>query len=190
MPTILSAAGPRILQRPHHRVERIGDADDESVGRVLLDAGADRFHDLEIDAEQVVAAHAGLARDAGGDDDDVGAGDLGVGRGALELGVEALDGAGFGEVERLALRHAVDDVEQHDVAELLDARPDAPASRRSGLRRSGQSCFAPCKGPQVAPPPAALSPAWLCSERPDLGKPNFPPSLLNIVRLGCGALLL
>ena len=29
-----------LLQRPHHGIERIGDADDEGVGRVLLDAGA------------------------------------------------------------------------------------------------------------------------------------------------------
>ena len=50
----------------------------KAFGRVRLDAGADRLHHLEIDAEQVVAAHAGLARHAGGDDDDVGAGDGGV----------------------------------------------------------------------------------------------------------------
>ncbi len=132
-----------LLQRPHHRVERIGDADDEGVGRMRLDAGADRVHHLQVDAEQVVAAHAGLARHAGGDDDHVGAGDVGVGTRPRQLRVEALDRPGFGEVERLALRNAVDDVEQHDVAEFLHARPDAPASRRSGPPRSGQSSFAP-----------------------------------------------
>ena len=95
---------------------------DEGVGRVRLEAGADRLHHLEIDAEQVVAAHAGLARHAGGDDDDVGAGDRRIVARAGELGVEALDRAGFGEIERLALRHAVDDVEQDDVAEFLERR--------------------------------------------------------------------
>jgi hypothetical protein len=49
-----------LAQRPHHRVQRVGDADDEAVGRVRLDALADRLHDLEVDAEQIVAAHAGL----------------------------------------------------------------------------------------------------------------------------------
>ena len=34
--------------------------------------------------------------------------------------VEALDRAGLGDIERLALRHAVDDVEQDDVAEFLE----------------------------------------------------------------------
>ena len=112
----------KLLQRPHHRVERIGDADDEGVGRVRLEAGADGFHHLEIDAEQVVAAHAGLPRHAGGDDDDVGAGDGRVVARPDELGVEALDRAGLGKIERLALRHAVDDVEEDDVAEFLDRR--------------------------------------------------------------------
>ena len=87
-----------------------------------LDARADRVHHLEIDAEQIVAAHARLARHAGGDDDDVGAGDRRVVARARELGVEALDRAGFGEIERLALRNAVDDVEQDDVAQLLHRR--------------------------------------------------------------------
>ncbi len=99
----------------------------KASGRVGLDAGADRLHHLEIDAEQVVAAHAGLARHAGGDDDHVGAGDRCVGARAGELGVEAFDRAGFGEIERLALRHAVDDVEQDDVAEFLQPRPDGPS---------------------------------------------------------------
>ncbi len=86
---------------------------------MLLDALADRIHDLEVDAEQVVAAHARLARHAGGDDDDVGAGDLLVAVGAGKIGVEAVDRRGFGEVERLALGRAFGDVEQNDVAQLL-----------------------------------------------------------------------
>ena len=90
----------------------------KAFGRVFLDAGADLLHHLEVDAEQVVAAHAGLARHAGGDDADVGAFDRLVGVGAGDLGVEAVDRRGLRDVERLALRDAFDDVEQHDVAEL------------------------------------------------------------------------
>ena len=112
------AAG--LLERPDHGVERVGDADDECVRRVLLDAGADGFHDLEVDAEEVVAAHARLAGHARGDDDHVGAGDGGIVAGAGELRVEAFDRRGFGEIERLALRDAVGDVEQDDVAEFLE----------------------------------------------------------------------
>ena len=92
MPTtlLLRQAG-ELLQRPDHGVERVGDADDEGVRRVLLDAGADLLHDLQVDAEKVVAAHARLARHAGGDDADVGALDAGVVVGAGERGVEAFD---------------------------------------------------------------------------------------------------
>ena len=115
-----------LLQRPDHGVERIGDADDEGVGRVFLDAGADLLHHLEVDAEQIVAAHARLARHAGGDDADVGALDRLVGIGAGKRGVEAFDRGGLDEIERLALRNALHDVEQDDVAELLE--PDQCAS--------------------------------------------------------------
>ena len=52
---------------------------------------------------------------------DVGALDVGVGVGALDGAVEAFDRARLREIERLALRHAFDDVEQHDVAEFLEA---------------------------------------------------------------------
>ncbi len=112
----------KLLQRPDHRVERIGDADDEGVGRVRSETGADRLHNLEIDAEQVVAAHARLPRHAGGDDDDVGAGDGRIVARAGELGVKALDRTRLSEIERLALRDAVDDVEEDDVAEFLKRR--------------------------------------------------------------------
>ena len=91
----------------------------KASGRVGLDALADRLHHLQIDAEQVVAAHPRLAGDAGGDDDDVGAGDVGIVVRAGDLRVEALDRAALAEVERLALRHALDDVEQDDVAQFL-----------------------------------------------------------------------
>ena len=94
----------------------------KASGALRLDALADRLHHLQIDAEQIVAAHARLAGDAGGDDDHVGAGDVGIVVRALELRVEALDRAALGEVERLALRHALDDVEQDDVAKLLRCR--------------------------------------------------------------------
>ena len=48
----------------------------KASGAWRAEALADRLHDLEVDAEQIVAAHARLARHAGGDDADVGAGDL------------------------------------------------------------------------------------------------------------------
>jgi hypothetical protein len=111
-----------LAERPDHGVERIGDADHEAVRSVRPDALADRLHHLEVDSEQVIAAHAGLAGDSGGDDADVGAGDVGIILGAGEEGIIALDRAGLGEVERLALGNALGDVEENDVAHFADRR--------------------------------------------------------------------
>ncbi len=109
-----------LLHQGHHRVERIGDHDDERLRRMLLQRLGDGLDDLRIDADEIVAAHAGLASHAGGDDADVGAREVGVVVAALDLDVVSLDGTGGGEIERLALRQALDHVEQRDVAERLE----------------------------------------------------------------------
>ncbi len=110
------------LQRPDHRVERVGDADHEGVRRVGCNALAHGFHHLEVDAQQIVTAHPRLARHAGGDDADVGACDVGIGIDALQARVEPFDGAAFGDVEGFALRRAFGDIEKNDVAEFLEGR--------------------------------------------------------------------
>ena len=51
----------------------------KAFGAYFLMPAPTWLHDLEIDAEQIVAAHAGLARHAGGDDAHVGAFDAVVG---------------------------------------------------------------------------------------------------------------
>ncbi len=122
MPTTMLVRKAGIfLQRPDHDVERVGDADDEGLGRIFGDAGAHLRHDLEIDFEQIVAAHAGLARHAGGDDADIGAVDRLIFVGAGELGIEAFDRARLGDIEGFALRKALGDVEDDDVAQFLEA---------------------------------------------------------------------
>ena len=67
---------------------------------------------------------------------DVGALDRLVGVGAGELGVEASTGEDCDDVERLALRDAFGDVEQHDVAELLEA--DEMSERAADLAGADQ----------------------------------------------------
>ena len=120
-----------------------------AVGRVLADALADRLHHLEVDAEQVVAAHARLAGDAGGDDAHVRAGDVGIVGRALELRVEVVDRAGLGDVERLALGNALGDVEQDDVAELAhrgevgEGAADHSGADQRDLLPSHEAAFLP-----------------------------------------------
>ncbi len=108
------------LQRPDHRIERVGDADDERVGGMGGDAFAHRFHDLEVDPQEIIAAHAGFARDACGDDADIGPRDIGIGLRAPERGVEPFGRAGFRDIESLALGGAFGDVEQDDIAQFLE----------------------------------------------------------------------
>ena len=94
---------------------------------------------FEVDLEEIVAAHAGFPRHAGGDDHHIGVLDLGIFVGALDFRAVFLDRGGLRQVERLALRHAVDHVEQHHFAEVPASPQDEQACRRSGLRRSVQS---------------------------------------------------
>lgn len=134
---VLGEAG-EFLQRPDHRVERIGDADDEGVRGMRLDAFADRFHHLQVDADQVVAAHAGLAGNARGDDADIRILDGGIVVRAGDGDVLAEDRRGLVDIQRLALGNALGDIEQDDVAQFLARRNMGPACRRSCRRRSGR----------------------------------------------------
>ena len=111
---------------------------------MVADAGAHLAHDLGIDREQVVAAHAGFSGHAGGDDHHVGARDGCVVLGAGKRCVEALDRAALGEVERLALGHAVHDVEEHDVAKILEG--GEVGERAADIARADQRDPAACHG--------------------------------------------
>jgi hypothetical protein len=121
-----------LLHHAHHRIERIGDADVEGVGAALLDVLADRDHHLGVDADEVVAAHAGFARHTRGDDHHVRAVQGSVVGASGKDAVERLDWRCLGDVEGLALGYPVDDVEQADVAKFLHAgeqgecAPDLP----------------------------------------------------------------
>ena len=116
----------------------------KASGRVLLDAVADRLHDLEVDPQQVVAAHAGFARHAGGDDHHVRALDVGIVLGAAVLGVEAVHRRGLGDVEALALWDALGDVEEDHVPEFLQA--GEVGERAADLSRADERNLLPGHG--------------------------------------------
>ncbi len=118
---VLGQAG-ELLQCPDHGVERVGDADHERIRRIFADAFADGFHDLEVDAQQIVTAHAGLAWHAGGHDADIRAFDGSVVAGAGETGILAENRRGLGNVQRLALGGAFIEVQQNHVAKLFARR--------------------------------------------------------------------
>jgi hypothetical protein len=83
----------------------------------------DRLHDPVIGVEQIVAAHAGFSRDAGGDDDDVGICRVLVVIGSADVGVPLFDRHGFEQVQTLALWYAFDDVDQDHVAQFFRGNP-------------------------------------------------------------------
>ena len=86
---------------------------------MLGDTFTHRFHDLQVDAQQVVTAHTGLACHPGGDDADIGARNIGVVLGARQGGVEALGRARFGDVERFALGEALCNVKEDNVPQFF-----------------------------------------------------------------------
>ena len=98
----------------------------------------DRLHDFEIDVEQVVAAHAGLARQARRDDHDVGVGAFGVVAGADDARVAAPHRARLEHVERDARRLLVRDVDDDDVRELFVG--DSPGHRGAHVARAADHC--------------------------------------------------
>ena len=130
-----------------HRVERVRHDDQHAVGALLDGFGGDLADDLDVGLEQLVAAHAGLAGDAGGDDDHVAAGGFLVAVGAGDSDVVVLDGRGLGQIERLALRHAFHDIDQDDVAQFLGGGPmgaggpDVSSSDDRDFRASHGSMF-------------------------------------------------
>ena len=73
--------------------------------------------------QQVVAAHARLARNAGSNHHDVGVGGGGVVIGARHVHIALLDRHGFEQVERLALGHAFHHIDQHHIGQFLGRNP-------------------------------------------------------------------
>src|SRR6202035_3417967 len=94
---------------------------------VLFYRRADRLNDAGIDSDQIVAAHSRLARNAGGDDDDIGARDIGIVIGAVDDRVISFDRRPLDDVEGLALRHDFDDIDKKDIRE-----PFEPGEKRQG----------------------------------------------------------
>src|SRR5579862_2421938 len=104
-----------------HGIERIGDQDKNGVRREFADGGDDAFDDVGICFEEIVAGHAGFAREAGGDDDDVailGGGIITGGGGDAEgVGVAGGDGRGFEHVESFTGGRAVENIGEDDIGE-------------------------------------------------------------------------
>ena len=129
----------KFTQRPNHRVQRVGDADHKGVWRVLGNALAHGLHDLQVDAQQVITAHAGLARHTSGHDADIRASNIGIILGAGQGRVELARRARFRDVECFAFWNALCDVEQNNVAKFLQGCK--MRQRAADLSRTDQRNF-------------------------------------------------
>ena len=125
MPMTRSRGKPEACHRDvAHRVERVGDDDDDRVGRHGGRAPARRAPTIPaFVASRSSRLIPGFRGDARGHDDDVRAGGVRVVVGAGDPRVVADDRGRLGEVEALALGQALDDVHEHDVGQpgLRDA---------------------------------------------------------------------
>ncbi len=130
------------LQNANHHIERVGDADHKGVRAIFLDAFADRFHNAGVNADKVVATHARLARNTRRDDYDISTLDSGVGIRALYGSVEPFNRRALRNIQRLALRNTIDDVEQSDVAKIL--QPRKQCKRTTDISRADKRNFITC----------------------------------------------
>jgi hypothetical protein len=109
----------QLVDRLRHGVERIGHRDDDAVRRVLDHLLGDLLHDLVVHVEQIVAAHARLARQSRGDHDDVRPGALGVVAGTEHPRVGPVNRTGLEHVERHPGGLLIGNIDNDDVGELL-----------------------------------------------------------------------
>src|SRR5581483_2262967 len=106
-----------------HRVERIRNNDENGIRRTL-DAFIDNFADnVRVRFQQVIAAHSRFARQAGSDDYHIRVGGFFVTISASQAHIEPLDRRSFRQIERFALRYALDDIDQDYVAEFFRGEP-------------------------------------------------------------------
>src|SRR5688572_23953482 len=86
---------------------------------MLHEVRRDALHDLEVVAHEIVAAHAGLARLAGCDDDDVGTGRCAPVATANQARVRSDDGTCLVDIKRDTRGLLIGDVDDHDVGQFL-----------------------------------------------------------------------
>ncbi len=112
----------------HHGVQWIGDEDHNAVWSILFDVFADGLDDFHVGANEVIAAHARLAGDTCGDDDNVRTFDFGEIVGGNDVAVEQFHGAGLSQVKHAAIdgQHFVTlKVNCDDIAQFLVGSPES-----------------------------------------------------------------
>ena len=106
------------LHQVHHRIKRVGDNDDKGSWGVLLDSSGNLLDDICVRLNQIVAAHAWLTWKTRCHHTHIRSGDISDIVGSGYLKIETEHRSEVREVESLALRHPLNHIEQHHVAEV------------------------------------------------------------------------
>ena len=125
-----------------HRIQWIADDNDDAVRRVLHDLLGDALDDVVVRLQEIVAAHAGLARNACRDHHDVRICRVPVFVRARYAGVVAFNGCGLCQIQSLALRDPGNDIHQDNVSELLVH--NALGCSRTNVARANNRYLASC----------------------------------------------
>jgi hypothetical protein len=122
---------------------------------MLLNTVGDGVENFAIGAEQIVTAHARLARDARRHNANIGACDIFVFICAEDVAVKTFHGAGVRQIQRFPLRQPINDVEHDHVAEPLQQRQ--MSHRAADITGSDQCYFLPSHNPSIGMLAAANS---------------------------------
>jgi hypothetical protein len=112
-----------------HRIERVGDDDQDRVRAIFCNFRGHVRNDLFVDLDQFVAAgefarhRVFLARDARRDHDDIGVCCCFVAVRSHNIDIEADHRPGFEQVQRFTLRDALYHVYQYHVRDFADRHP-------------------------------------------------------------------
>ena len=106
------------LAQGDHGVKRIGDDDDEGIRGILLDAFRNRSHNLGVNFNQIITAHAGLTRQTCSDDNNIRTFDILVIVGSGHTDIKTIDRGSLCNIQSFSLRHVFDDVKQNDITQL------------------------------------------------------------------------
>ena len=123
-----------------HRIQRVGQNDEDGLRRILEGVRGCITDDLGVDGQQVFAAHTRLARHARRDDDDIGTlgGSIII---AADHGYILADHRqGFLQVQGLALWHPFDDIHQHQVGDFTFGQPMGGGGTGHSGANNGNFC--------------------------------------------------
>ena len=114
---------------------------------MIANTVANLLHHIGIDPDQIITAHAGLAGHAGCDNNDIAVCQRCIVICARQHRVKPLDGAGLRNIQRLALRYALGNIEHGDIAQFLETRQKR--QRPADIASTNERYFIACHAVQL-----------------------------------------